>query len=228
MRILHLYPNLMNLYGDHANVTLLKKHLEDQGVEVIADRREVYESFDPDSYDLIYMGSGTEKNLMVALDELNKYKYYLKKYVEEGKVLLLTGNAREVAASSIDGRKALDLVGFDVVTTEKRYTGDVIVKNSEIGEVVGFINRSTLIEGGLEHKLFDYDFRYEGLKDNEYEGYRYRNLFGTHIIGPVLVKNPCFMNFIVSILMKGKYHKIAYPYEEDAYQTTLRELKKRK
>ncbi|MCR4855756.1 MAG: hypothetical protein K5908_06260 [Erysipelotrichaceae bacterium] len=228
MRILHLYPNLMNLYGDHANVTLLKKHLEDQGVEVIVDRREVYESFDPDSYDLIYMGSGTEKNLMVALDELNKYKYYLKKYVEEGKVLFLTGNAMEVAASRIDGRKALDLVGFDVVTTEKRYTGDVIVKNSEIGEVVGFINRSTLIEGGLEHKLFDYDFRYEGLKDNEYEGYRYRNLFGTHIIGPVLVKNPCFMSFIVSILMKGKYHKIAYPYEEDAYQTTLRELKKRK
>ncbi len=228
MRILHLYPNLMNLYGDHANVTLLKKHLEDQGVEVIVDRREVYESFDPDSYDLIYMGSGTEKNLMVALDELNKYKYYLKKYVEEGKVLFLTGNAMEVAASRIDDRKALDLVGFDVVTTEKRYTGDVIVKNSEIGEVVGFINRSTLIEGGLEHKLFDYDFRYEGLKDNEYEGYRYRNLFGTHIIGPVLVKNPCFMNFIVSILMKGKYQKIVYPYEEDAYQTTLRELKKRK
>lgn len=228
MRILHLYPNLMNLYGDHANVTLLKKHLEDQGVEVIVDRREVYESFDPDSYDLIYMGSGTEKDLMVALDELNKYKYYLKKYVEEGKVLLLTGNAMEVAASRIDGRNALGLVDFDVVTTDKRYTGDVIVKNSEIGEVVGFINRSTLIEGGLEHKLFDYDFRYEGLKDNEYEGYRYRNLFGTHIIGPVLVKNPCFMNYIVSILMKGKYHKIAYPYEEDAYQTTLRELKKRK
>ena len=228
MRILHLYPNLMNLYGDYANITVLKKHLEDQGFEVKTDRREVYETFDPDAYDFIYMGSGTEKNLLIALEALNKYKYYLKKYIDRGGAVLFTGNAMELLGNRIDDHKALGFVDFNTLTSEKRYTGDVIVRNSEIGEVVGFINRSTITEGGEDQKLFDYEFRYEGLKDNDYEGCRYKNLFGTHIIGPVLVKNPCFMNLIVSILLKGRYRKISYPIEESAYQTTLSELKKRK
>ncbi len=228
MRILHLYPNLMNLYGDYGNIVLLKKHLEDQGIEVVVDKREVYESFDPDLYDLIYMGSGTENAQKVALEALNKYRYYLKKYVEEGKVILFTGNAMELAGNTIDGQKALGLIDMDVVTSEKRYTGDVIVNNEEIGEVVGFINRSTLLKGGEKEKLFTYEFRYEGLVDNDYEGYRYKNLFGTHIIGPVLVKNPNFMAYIVSLFVEGKMKEVSYPYEEGAYETTLSELKKRK
>ena len=228
MRILHLYPNLMNLYGDYGNIVLLKKHLEDQGIEVVVDKREVYESFDPDLYDLIYMGSGTENAQKVALEALNKYHYYLKKYVEEGKVILFTGNAMELAGNTVDGQKALGLIDMDVVTSEKRYTGDVIVNNEEIGEVVGFINRSTLLKGGEKEKLFTYEFRYEGLVDNDYEGYRYKNLFGTHIIGPVLVKNPNFMAYIVSLFVEGKMKEVSYPYEEGAYETTLSELKKRK
>ena len=38
--------------------------------------------------------------------------------------------------------------------------------------------------------LFRYIFRQSEIEDNAYEGYRYRNAFGTHIIGPILVKNP--------------------------------------
>ncbi len=228
MRILHLYPNLMNLYGDYANLTVLKKHLQDQGCKVSIDRKEVSDSIDFDRYDLIYMGSGTEKNLMVALDELKVYKHFLKKAIEQDKVILFTGNAMEVFGKKIGDRDGLGILDFTVELSEKRQTGDVIVQNTEIGEVVGFINRSSLIKGGGAYKLFDYEFRHEGLEDNDYEGYRYHNLFGTHIIGPVLVKNPNFMNKIVSLLMKGKAKEISYPMEEEAYRTTLRELKKRK
>ena len=228
MKILHLYPNLMNLYGDYGNITVLKKHLEDQGVKVTVDTREVSDSLDFDRYDLIYMGSGTEKNLMTALDGLMVYKHFLKKAIEKDKVVLFTGNAMELMAKKIDGRDGLGLIDFTVETTEKRYTGDVIVKSDAIGEVVGFINRSTLIHGGEDRKLFDYEFRYQTLKDNDFEGYRYRNLIGTHIIGPVLVKNPCFMRKIVSLMLKGDVKEITYPLEEDAYQTTLTQLRKRK
>ena len=228
MKILHLYPNLMNLYGDYANLTVLKKHLEDQGEEVMIDKKELYESFDPDNYDMIYMGSGTSKALLAALEELLKYRHFLKKFIEAGKVVLFTGNAMELLGEKIDEHKALNIIPMSVVTGEKRYTGDVIVHNEEIGEVVGFINRSTLIAGGEDFKLFTYDFKYETLVDNDYEGYRYRNLFGTHIIGPVLVKNPCFMKTIVKLLVGETYKDLSYPYEEEADNTTLSELKKRK
>ncbi|MBQ6217952.1 MAG: hypothetical protein IJK53_11300 [Erysipelotrichaceae bacterium] len=228
MRILHLYPNLMNLYGEYGNLTVLKKHLEDQGVDVTIERKEIEESIDVSRYDMIYMGSGTESAQLIALNDLMKYRHHLKKAVDEGKVILFTGNAMELCGKKIDDHKALDFIDFTVETTQKRYTGDVIAVNEEIGEVVGFINKSTLIHGGEKEKLFDYSFRYTTLEDNSYEGYRLHNLFGTHIIGPILVKNPSFMETIVKLLVKDGYEKIGYPYEEDAYNTTLQELKKRK
>ncbi|MBQ5553867.1 MAG: hypothetical protein IIU37_09820, partial [Erysipelotrichaceae bacterium] len=84
------------------------------------------------------------------------------------------------------------------------------------------------IKGGEKEKLFTYEFKHSTLVDNDYEGYRIKNLFGTHIIGPVLVKNPGFMEVIVRLLVKEGYQKITYPLEEDAYKTTLEELRKRK
>lgn len=228
MKILHLYPNLMNLYGDYGNITVLKKHLEDQGFDVTIERKEVEDSIDFERYDFIYMGSGTEKNQLVALEELMKYRQFLIKYIEDRKVVLFTGNAMELLGKKIDGKKALGIIDFETETTDKRYTGDVIVNSPLTGEVVGFINKSTIIKGGEEDKLFDYEFRYANLKDNEYEGYHYNNLFGTHIIGPVLVKNPGFMKLIVKLLVEEEYREIEYPFEEDAYNTTLSELRKRK
>ena len=228
MKILHLYPNLMNLYGEYGNLVVLKKHLEDLGLKVEIEKKEIDESIDFSRYNMIYMGSGTEKNQLAALNDLIKYRHYLKKAIDEGKVILFTGNAMELMGESIDEHKALNFIDFSVKTEEKRYTGDVIVRNEEIGEVVGFINKSTLIQGGEEQKLFDYVFRYTTLRDNDYEGYRLNNLFGTHIIGPVLVKNPSFMDTIVKLLARDKYRKISYPYEEDAFETTLEQLKKRK
>ncbi len=228
MKILHLYPNLMNLYGEYGNVTVLKKHLEDLKIKVEIDRKEVQDDIDLLKYDFIYMGSGTESKQLIALNDLMKYKPLLKKCVEEDKVILFTGNAMELLGKKIDDHEALNIIDFETVTKEKRYTGDVIVTNEQIGEVVGFINKSTLITGGQQYKLFDYEFRYETLEDNDYEGYRYHNTFGTHIIGPVLVKNPGFMNLIVSLLAKDKFQKIDYPFEDEAYETTLRELRKRK
>ena len=228
MRILHLYPELMNLYGEYGNVLVLKKHLEDQGLEVTIDRKDVEESIDFDRYDMIYMGSGTEKNQLIALKDLLKYKYYFKKAVDDVKVILFTGNAMELLGKNIDDQPGLDIVDFTVEITDKRYTGDVIVNNEKTSEVVGFINKSSLIKGGEKEKLFTCEFKHSTLVDNDYEGYRIKNLFGTHIIGPVLVKNPGFMEVIVRLLVKEGYQKITYPLEEDAYKTTLEELRKRK
>ena len=229
MRILHLYPDLMNLYGDYANVTVLAKHLQDIGIDVTVDRKEIQDLFDPGLYDFIYMGSGTESAQIAALNDLLNYRMFLKKYIEDDKVILFTGNAMELFGRMIDERKALGFVDFAVkIDPDKRYTGDVIVKNEQLGELVGFINKSSLITGGSDSRLFDYVFRHSELPDNDYEGYRYRNLFGTHLLGPVLVKNPTFLELIMKLLAKEKYLPFSYQNEADAYDVTLSELKKRK
>ena len=228
IRILHLYPQLMNLYGDYGNLTVLRRHLEDLGEKVRIDRKEPDDVFNLYNYDLIYMGSGTENNRNVALRKLKRQAHILRSCLENDKVILFTGNAMELLGKQIDEEEGLSLIDFTVTTSEKRYTGDVILHNDQIGDVVGFINKSTLIEGGKENALFTYEFRAGDLMDNDYEGYRLRNLFGTHVIGPVLVKNPNFMDEIVRLLAGSSYRKISYEHEQKAYETNLSELRKRK
>ncbi len=228
MRILHLYPNLMNLYGDYGNIRVLVSQLNDLGIEADIDTVELGDDFNVADYDLLYMGPGSERKQAAALNDLLRYKEDIRRYLEEDKVLLFTGNAMELLGQSIDEKAALGILDFRTTISEKRYTGDVIMNNDEIGKVVGFINKSSLIEGGQDHKLFTYDFKDNNLVDNEHEGWRYHNGFGTHISGPVLVKNPYFMDLILKLLAKDKYRKIHYEFIDAAYAITLEELEKRK
>lgn len=229
VKILHLYPHLMNLYGDYANVTVLKKHLEDQGLKVSVTKKEIGDSFKLQNYDFIYMGSGTETNLMVALKDIKQHKKELEICLDKKKTILFTGNAMELLGRHIDDEEALGIFHFETKHTDKRYTGDVVARNDEFGFVVGFINKSTIIKRSEEEKLFDLVFIDNNLNDDSFEGYRKDNLFATHIIGPVLVKNPDFMKTIIKSLLPSekKYKDIEYKYELESYAVTLNALKGR-
>ena len=170
--------------------------------------------------------SSTSIDKSLTNESLEK-KVFLNNYCKQGKAGLFTGNAMELFGNKINEEEALGFVDFNVSITDKRYTGDVILKNDYLGEVVGFINRSSIIDGGRDNSLFTYEFRYNNLPDNDYEGFRYHNIFGTHVIGPVLVKNPKFMKYILQLLAKDKYQDLNYSFEEEAYSITLNELRKR-
>lgn len=61
MKILHLYHDIMNLYGEYANVSALERMLEKSGVKFTTDRLTLFDNADLGDYDFIYIGSGTEK-----------------------------------------------------------------------------------------------------------------------------------------------------------------------
>ena len=229
MKLLHLYPNLMNMYGDYANILALKKHLEDQGLTVKVDYKDINEDINFSLYDFIYMGSGTESKELIALNDIIKYKDEFKNLVNNDKVILFTGNASELLGKSIDDNLALNVFDFKTQHTDKRYTGDVIVYNDEIGELVGFVNKSSIVSGDKEHKLFKYIFKDNNLNDEEYEGYIKNNAFATELIGPILLKNPNFMKYIVKKLLPNNqtYIDKEYKYELASYNVTLNALKER-
>lgn len=231
MKILHLYYDLMNLYGEYGNVVVLKKHLEDQGIKVTLDKKSVGDEISFSDYDFIYCGSGTERNQDLALKDLLMRKNLFREVVNKGTIVFFTGNSMELLGESIDDEEAVDVVPIKTKRTDKRYTGDVIVKNKD-HEVVGFINKCSIIEENKDIKWFDYIFKDSNLPSDEYEGYKVDNVYGTHIIGPILVKNPSLMKEIVIKLATKEnpnftYKNIAYPYEEDSYNVTLNALKER-
>ena len=96
IKILHMYYDLMNLYGEYGNIKILESHLKDAGVEVIVDKKTVGDNFKINDYDFIYIGSGTEKNQAVVLEDLKKHKNELKQYIESNKYALFTGNSFEM------------------------------------------------------------------------------------------------------------------------------------
>lgn len=232
MKILHLYYDLMNLYGEYGNVVVLKKHLKDQGFDVELIKKTIDDKIDFCDYDFIYCGSGTERNCEIARIDILKRKDSLMEAIEKGTVVLFTGNAMELLGQYIDDKAALKIGSFESKLTKNRFTGDVIVTNNKIGEVVGFINKCSIISRNEENKLFKYIFKDSGIKDNDFEGFNIGKVYGTHLIGPVLVKNPNFMKLIVNeICLKNKadfiYKDITYKYEEDSYNVTLNALKER-
>lgn len=89
------------------NVSILKRHIEDQGIDVRLDKKSLGEEFNLDEYDFLYIGSGTEKNLDVILKDIEKYKNKLEDFIDKEKVVLLTGNSFEILGKSIDEKKAL-------------------------------------------------------------------------------------------------------------------------
>ena len=82
IRILHLYPELMNLYGDYGNLSIIVNRIKKMGLKVKVERKEYQDPIFFADYDFVYMGSGTEKNEMCALKDLIKYELYIKEYAK--------------------------------------------------------------------------------------------------------------------------------------------------
>ena len=224
----------MNLYGDYGNVVMLRKRLEELGMEVRVDRRSASDVlFDGTSYDFIYCGAGTEKKRDKALGLLSVEKDALKDAIEGGTHVLFTGNSREMLGKSIrtvDGEDAAGLGIFDYVTseTDTRITHDIVAETDLLDRpVVGFVNKCssvTDVKTPLFTKLILGPGNSEGADS---EGFRYKNFCGTELIGPLLVKNPHMMDMYLRELCGEKYKKAGHGSAEKAYEVTLKALLER-
>lgn len=210
IRILHLYYDLMNLYGEYANVSVLERFLLQQGAQVKTDRLSLYDVIDFSVYDLVYIGSGTESKQLIALENIMKYKSGIKDAYRNGTIFLATGNAFELFGKSIttpDGEK-LDCLGlFDFYTevTDKQRTleDQVCASVSDEVKAVGFINKASEIFG-VEAPMFKVIGGSGNNKNETTEGIAVNNFYGTHLTGPLLIKNPHMAEFFVRMLCDKK------------------------
>lgn len=224
IRILHLMPKLLSLYGEYGNVSILRNVLADHGYHVSVEEWETG-NLDLNGYDLIYIGSGTEDNLKEAVRRLTPYADQIRESVDADRRWLATGNAMSIFSSS-----ALNTLPFDCVTDpEKRFMGDVITEDAFGGPLVGYVNTSCKFEG-ITAPLFS--LRFGGHLGNDKgstnaEGIRYREFLGTQLIGPVLVKNPHFLEELAGRIAGCKITVSNDSYLKKAYAVTLSELEKR-
>jgi len=235
LNILHLYPDLMNLYGEYANISVLRRHLEAMDVTVTVQSATVGDAPDFSGADIIYMGAGTERSQKAVLQDLTGRKAALQSAIEAGAVVLFTGSAMETLGQSVTDAKGkvwqgLGLASFTTVETEKRSPVDVIARpNLWESGTVGFMNKCSTTSGVTTPLFPSLALGFGNDTEGGAEGYVSGNVFATHITGPVLVKNPDFTDLLIRRIFAQKGWELpeelpTLPYEREAYAVTLKEL----
>ncbi len=194
IKIAYLAYDLMNLYGDSGNIKILKHHLKNNVEVSYISKGEI---IDFSKYDMIYIGAGTEQAMVSVLQWLRPYK---KELMNFDKLMIFCGNSFEMLGKtiSIDGKIAdgLEIFDFSVeIDTRKRQTKDIFEKSEFFeDEIIGFVNKSSKISNILNPMFANYDY-----------GIFNENFIGANICGPILVKNPCVLKYVLEKLCTDEY-----------------------
>ena len=146
--IAHMYPHLMNLNGDRGNLLCLKKRLQWYGHQPHIYEVAVGSKLDYHNIDMIFMGSGSEREIKLIYQDLVSRGTDLKEAIENGLPMLFIDTAYQLLGRSYmdAGEKTIEGLGFFNFSTRKaknRFTGNIILSSSITGKestVVGFEN----------------------------------------------------------------------------------------
>ena len=147
--IAHLYPKLLNLYGDMGNIITLKKRCEWRGISV--DFEEIGIGDKINEHDLYFIGGGQDKQQQEVAFELYSNKEFLTNERDRGAVFLGICGGYQLFGhyyQPFDGDKLLGISLMDAYTVagKKRFIGNVTVETDFLDPetLVGFENHSGL------------------------------------------------------------------------------------
>lgn len=212
LNITHLFPELLNLYGDRGNIASLTKRLEWRGITPNVINAEKKEDIDLSKTDILFLGGGSDRDQVIVLNELLKMREEIVSFVENDGVLIaicggyqLLGNFYQQKSERLEGIKLLDI---ETTSKDDRLIGNVVI-NCEIDglnfDVVGFENHNgrTNIKN---YTALGKVVKGQGNNGTDgFEGILYKNVFGTYLHGPLLPKNPVLTDVILSRALSKKY-----------------------
>ena len=214
LRIAHLYPKLLNLYGDMGNIITLKKRAEWRGINVIVDEIGIGDSIS--EHDLYFIGGGQDKQQQEVAQELFKHKSFLHSERDNGAVFLGICGGYQLFGhyyQPFEGDKLIGISLMDAYTVagKKRFIGNVTVETKFLNPktLVGFENHSGLTYLQGETKPLGKNIVGNGNNGQDgNEGGRYKNVFGTYLHGSVLPKNPHFADYLIELALKKRYNEV--------------------
>ena len=117
LRIVYLYPDALNLYGDGGNVIALERRCAWRGIPVRVDEVRMGESLDLTDADIVMMGGGSDRDQLAVAHELLAQKDKVASYVEDGGSLLaICGSYQLLGRSYYMGENRLE--GLGVIAAE--------------------------------------------------------------------------------------------------------------
>lgn len=214
IRIMHLFPDLLNLYGDKGNIECMRRRLVWRGIgcEVVPFNSED-ENFSLDDIDIVFLGGGSDREQKIVCGSLLSHKKELIGFAENGGSLVavcggyqLLGRYYKLEDETIEGLGILDIY------TEQgkgRLIGNIILESDFLkkpdNRIVGFENHGgrTYING---HTPLGKVLYGNGNSDKcGAEGVVYKNVVATYLHGPLFPKNPALCDYVLTNALKKKY-----------------------
>lgn len=205
INIAHLYYDILNLYGESGNIKAMKKYLENNNIKVNIKFITLNEEIDLTNIDILYIGCGTENNQDLVLKHITKYKKEIKEFIDNNKYVLATGNSIELFGKKIDSKKALEIFDYSSKKTDFRIVDEALFKcNLTNSYILGFQNQGSVIKDIKENNLFEVIKGTGSFPKSIFEGFNYKNFYGTYLIGPLLVRNPSLLSYLLNKIIKEK------------------------
>lgn len=223
IKITHLFPDLLNMYGDGGNIESLRHRLAWRGigVEVVEHTRDMG-TINLSDTDILFIGGGGDKEERTAVELLREYKDIIKEYMEADKtVIAVCGGFSMLGEYYAEGDEKIEGAGvLDIYTepSEKRIIGDIIIKSDLINSTVtGFTNHGGKTYIKSYKPLGEVVYGVGNNGEDTGEGVFYKNVFATYIHGPLFPKNPRLCDFILEKTLRIKYEDFdgLSPLEDD-------------
>ncbi len=209
--IAHLYNDFLNLYGEIGNIKALKHNLQTKNLTVKVKNIGLNDPINLENIDILYLGSGTEKNRTIALEHLLKYQKDLKEFINNPKKLLIaTGSSYALFGKTIIDESQKPIPALNIFPYEEIVTNRIVKETT---------SQST-ISKDLVYAFENHD---NGIINNTpwlEEGHHEKSFYGTYKIGPLLIRNPDLLNNILKKYLKNKnikYQKKDQSLEHLAY-----------
>lgn len=229
LRIAHLYPDLLNLYGDRGNLIALRWRAERRGIAVHLTPVRLGEPLVPEAYDLVFLGGGEDRQQALVAQDLQRRADALHAAADQGVVILgvcggyqLLGHVyRPADGPELPGIGLLDLVTEHPGRGARRLVGNVVVRCAipGIGTLVGFENHGGRTHLGpdarpLGHVVVGFGNNGTDRTEGAYSG----TVFGTYLHGPLLPKNPQFADHLLRLALRRRHGEMPLPPLDDALE----------
>jgi len=200
IRLVHLYPDLMSVYGDRGNVLTLVRRAEWRGIAIEVCELSLDDELDPRQADLIFFGGGQDREqAVVSPDFLRQKGEAVRRAVDAGAALLSVCGGYQLLGTSyttVDGEELPGAGLFEIrsVPGPRRHIGNVLIETDLDGErhtLVGFENHSgrTYLAPGMQPLGRTIVGAGNNGEDGT-EGCVYRGAIGCYLHGSLLPKNP--------------------------------------
>jgi CobQ-like glutamine amidotransferase family enzyme len=229
LRIAHLYPDLMNIYGDRGNVIALSQRAKWRGIDVAVRSYSVGEWGDPDWPDVWFFGGGQDQGQdIVGADLAGKNGTALKKSVEGGAAIFSVCGGYQLLGHEYVPETGPSIPGVGIldVTTragKTRFVGNLLV-NAPDAYLIGFENHSGRTDLGSNAKPLGTVVVGNGNNgEDKTEGAVQGRVIGCYLHGSCLPKNPWLADRLLGWALARRHDHVTLALLDDADEKSARD-----